>query len=501
MTSLNKRVRPQKTEFISRADSADLRSYQNLASKFPPLRHEQIVVRSRTFIEGRNAEISLDEADIINSILSGLPISNFEVDERGRLTEYKWSDEDLLANKDDILHAYENHIKWLNEKTSNIAILKMSAAGMTFQESVKSDLNIFAAFPWLSPVHLSDIIPEAFTMPDARLEQERFGLIAKLDKTIAKIRPANMLKDVSDRWKVCLSECKDHFLAHVRTLPVKRVARRRAARKIEAGNIALEEIINHNLQLAMSRVGKYMKSNQRAQQIGVADLIGAANMGLVLGARQFDPEMGNKFSTYAAYHIDGQLLEILAIEDGKSGIKGLSPHEKKQLGTITSVRATFRKIYHRVPTISELQSVSGISRAIIEKRLAAPKISTQSINAPVKNKADGDDSIMLSEIIASDKTVDSEVAASDMLKIMEDLKIEIRNLPPIHRRVIAGKTGISLDANSEGSTKTLKALAEELGISTNEVNTRYHDALATLRKHLEQRGWEPDALPFLDIDD
>lgn len=482
MPTTRYKTRRPKKEFISHADTQELRQYQALAGQFPPLRHSELIALSRAFVAGRDMQVALDESVIVDAVLGG-----------------DWSEENILAHKKDVQHAYAANMRWLSDSHSAADIVASFVKNTPDISSHIGD-NIIASILWEEPITLASAYPPCADMTPKQLDRNRGKILAAARSAVAKVKPSDVPKDVIDRWRHCARELNSRYLLHIQQLPHgSKVSLRRAKRAVENGEKALADIVNHNLQLAMSRVGRIMRNNPRAQQIGVSDLIGAANMGLILGARQFDPERGRKFSTYAAYHIDGQLHEILNVEDGKSGIKGISPHEQKQLNTILSIKKSFESIYGRAPTITEMQSLSGISKGIVKKRLTTPQLTTQSINSPVRQ---GDDeSIMLSEVIASTATIDHEVEAQNMIAMTEDLKEEILALSPVQRRILLGKTGICLDGGQDGAPLTAKTLGEELGISPQEVNARYQDTLENLKRKLVARGWSPDNLPFHDVDD
>lgn len=469
--------RRQRQEFVSHADTQELRQYQVLASKFPPLRHSELLELSHAFVKGRNAQVSLDESRIVDVILGG-----------------DWSDENILVHKDEVIAAYATNIKWLSDKPSATDIISSFLKRCADDLFAHANDNLIEDIFWEEPITLAGCYPAMASMGEDEFSRARGIALKALRERVAAVKPKDTPKDVIDRWRACKRDLSSRYLLHVQLLPHgSKAAMRKASRTAEIGSQALSDIVNHNLQLAMSRVGRIMKNNPRAQKIGVSDLIGAANMGLILGARQFDPDRGRKFSTYAAYHIDGQLLEILAIEDGKSGIKGVSPHEQKQLSTIMGIKRSFENIYGRAPSVTEIQSLSGISKAVVEKRLSTPILTTQSINSPVKQG--DDDSVMLSEVIASEVTIDKEVNAQDMIDMMRDLKEEILSLSPIQRKILLCKSGIQLEGE-DPVPDTAKALSAEIGISTSEIASKYADILTTLKQRLSQRGWEASNLPF-----
>jgi len=70
-------------------------------------------------------------------------------------------------------------------------------------------------------------------------------------------------------------------------------------RQVQAGNeAARQEFIERNLKLVVSLAGRY-----RARGVDFADLVHEGNLGLMRAVDKFDPEMGYRFSTYAAWWI------------------------------------------------------------------------------------------------------------------------------------------------------------------------------------------------------
>lgn len=470
--------RRAKKSFTSKAGTSELREYQRIASNYPPLRHSTLLALSRKFVAGRNEQVRLEEAEVVRAVVGD-----------------DFTDAHLEECKDEVVSAYKKHIGWISEKRSAEEIIRAFFTGKNIEEiyNHRTD-NILSDMVWIEPFSIAGVSKAIAECSYETFKASQNKIFLACAAALDEVKPHDVPKDIIDRWRARLAEMNTHYLTCVRSLKLSDADIRKAKRVIAAGNDALDEMVNHNLQLAMSRVGKIMKNNPRAQHIGVSDLIGAANMGLVLGARQFDPEMGRKFSTYAAYHIDGQLYEILSIEDGKSGIKGLTPHEQKQLNVIMSVKRSFEKIYHRAPTATELQSMTGISKVLISRRLNTPALSTQSINAPVRES--DDESVMLSDVIASETTIETEMSAADMMNMVEALKEEVARLPRTYKIIVMGKMGIAPDGELVGTVKTSKQIAKEAGISPHDVPSKFADAIDMLRRRLAEKGWDGDALPF-----
>lgn len=471
-------ARTPKTPFVSHADTPELREYQRLASKYPPMKHSEMVACAREFQRGRDMQVALEERELVMSVVGD-----------------DFTDDALTAAKEEIDSLYAARISWLSGKVkAPVLLAKFAGSDDASALYDRRDENVLS-----SPAYAGKSVTMAQMYPPcAEMTREEF--VESVDKvrtacTVAleDYIPKDIPKDVVDCWRRRHAMFDTHYLTTVKSLDMSPSQLRRANTKVSMGQDALDAMVNHNLQLAMSRVSRILKSNPRAKTIGISDLIGAANVGLILGARQFDPEMGRKFSTYASFHIDAQLFEVVSSIDEPGGIKGMTLHELKQFRTIKSMQSSFEKIYDRQPTMQELQSLTGISRVIIEKRLGTPQISCESLNAPVKQ---GDEeSVMLSELLSSETTIESEMEQSDMLEAARVLRECIAELPHIHRAVVEGKTGISLSGDV-ASPKSAKKIAAECKISAHDVPIRYNEAMDMLRKKLEEKGYSSDLIPL-----
>ncbi|RAP49388.1 MAG: hypothetical protein BZ138_07730, partial [Methanosphaera sp. rholeuAM270] len=364
-----KRQRSKKKQaFTSKADSFELRNYQRLASMFPPLTHEEVLECSRTFIRARNNLIAAEECELIDIVLGG-----DWSDES--LREHKAEVLDAYKAKIDWISAAEGAADIvgaiLPEGQRTPGGLYAHRFDNIFERFVwEKPLCVADAYVMLQ-IQTARERGEAIAVEELqrRLDalrlntflEDESAIVSSVLEAVEERMPQAAPKDIIDRWKERSDQLDTRYMASVKSLfSVKKAVA--AAEAIRAEHIAadraeaeqealaraaatgadvapeyipeseydnrqlriwqdiaeesLNRLVNHNLQLAMSRVAKIMKSNPRAQHIGAYDLIAAANLGLVLGARQFDPEMGRKFSTYAAFHIDWQLYAIVAKEDG-----------------------------------------------------------------------------------------------------------------------------------------------------------------------------------------
>ena len=468
--------------FVSKADTRELREYQMLASKYPPLPHERLINLSKRFIAGRDAAIEMEEFDIIDSILG-----------------QDWSEDSLREHETEIKKAFKDQISLLTEEISALDLLSNI---LPEDERTQADLyrhrfdNILVNYPWMEPISIASATG-FFGRADAELipADALFQTLEVLEGML----PHDVPKDVVDRWKADLAKLTRRYLATIKPMKLEPREMRRKRALASRADGALEEMVNHNLQLAMSRVGKFMKGNPRAQKIGVDDLICAANVGLVLGARQFDPGKDRKFSTYAAFHIDAQLYDIIGTEDGNCGIQGISQHEQKQASTINSVNRTFIQRYGRTPSLFELQSITGISAPLILKRQNMTMVSTQNLDAPLSSsgpKNDDSENSALIDVLPSNQDVETVIGSAMYDGMLEALKHEIFNLPLKYREAILLRTGIVADETTQMRRQPLSMtkVAAEMGVSTKTAEETYRFAMELLRGKMELRGFDKDMI-------
>lgn len=92
------------------------------------------------------------------------------------------------------------------------------------------------------------------------------------------------------------------------------------ARKSRKGNKrAQEQLVLHNLALVISVARKFIGRGVRLE-----DLVQEGNFGLLKAIEHFDPEKGNRFSTYAVWWIRAYITRSL--KDGSSAVRRTMPN-------------------------------------------------------------------------------------------------------------------------------------------------------------------------------
>ncbi|MHB1847025.1 MAG: sigma-70 family RNA polymerase sigma factor [Deltaproteobacteria bacterium] len=98
--------------------------------------------------------------------------------------------------------------------------------------------------------------------------------------------------------------------------PLDREAERELTQLVQAGDpAARERLIRHNLAFVVSVARKYLGRGARLD-----DLIQEGNFGLLKAVEHFEPERGNRFSTYAIWWIRAYIQKYL--KDARSSVRG-----------------------------------------------------------------------------------------------------------------------------------------------------------------------------------
>jgi RNA polymerase primary sigma factor len=240
---------------------------------------------------------------------------------------------------------------------------------------------------------------------------------------------------------------------------------------VEAGQAARERLSSANTRLVISIAKKY-----RGYGIPFTDLIQDGNVGLMRAVDRYDPESGNRFSTYATWWIRQAVTRSLA-NNGR--VIRIPVHVGTRMREMARVGQRLEMAYGRRPSTSEIAEEMDESPRKIRQMMdwASQPLS---LEQPYGDEGEAE----LGEMLEDDQVRDPGDLADDNI-MSETLTYLLNSLTEREVRVLRLRYGLR-----DGQVHTLQQVADKFGLSRERIRQIEREALVKLRLAGSQSGLE-----------
>lgn len=241
------------------------------------------------------------------------------------------------------------------------------------------------------------------------------------------------------------------------------VERERVEKEIRQGELARKKMIEHNVGLVVSIAVKY-----RGYDLPLTDLIQEGNLGLMKAIDKFEPERGNKFSTYGTWWIRQAIRRYIA-------------NQARTIRVSVYIESKIQKMKHAADAISQKTGYEATITQIAESMEISEDdvedlifFAQDSISFETRDGQDPDSPTIGDSISDPDQEISSKRLEIEDLSY--DLKVALSTLTPREATIIQLRYGMR-----DGREYTLEEVGQKYGMTRERIRQIEQDALRKLR--------------------
>lgn len=244
---------------------------------------------------------------------------------------------------------------------------------------------------------------------------------------------------------------------------------------------AIDELVRRNLRFVVSVAKQYATT-----QNPLEDLVNEGNIGLIIAAEKFKPEMGFKFISYAVWWVRKIIMEHLSkhgrlVRLPANKINSLSKLDKQinELEQKLGRNVCIQEIIEEFGGDTDFDGKST-QKKFKNEYMLLDMLNDYSMDSLDRDISGEDKGTTLAETISDDsifKSADNELLTEDVRKQLNEV-LDI--LKPRDRLVMVGLYGL------DGCIpRTLNDIGDEIGVTREMVRQIREKSLVKLRKNLE----------------